>query len=140
MYREVHEEGEKVHTMGSRTRDLVATLLVVAVGIPYVGYLVRGDMPFVQDPRGMSATGLILGLVAFFVAAKQVPRRMTAALVVVSVVSLVVGVAALAFAETFVAEALLAVFMGSVLVTWGLAMSGHVLHEASDHRGRLSHA
>jgi hypothetical protein len=63
--------------MGSRSRDLVATLLVIAIGIPYVGYLVRGEMPFVQDPRGMSATGLVLGLVAFFAAARQVPRQMT---------------------------------------------------------------
>lgn len=35
-------------------RDLVATLLVAAIAIPYVGYLVNGEMPFVKDARGMA--------------------------------------------------------------------------------------
>ena len=124
--------------MGSRSRDLVATLLVIAIGIPYVGYLVRGDMPFIQDPRGMSATGLVLGLVAFFVAARNVPAQMKTPLTLVSVVSLLVGVAAVAFAETFVAEVILAVFMGSILLTWALAMAGHVVHQGSGHYSGLS--
>lgn len=42
-------------------RDLVATILVAAIGVPYVGYLVNGEMPFIKDPRGMSAVGLVLG-------------------------------------------------------------------------------
>ena len=45
-------------------RDLVATILVAAVGVPYVGYLVNGEMPFIKDPRGMSAVGLVLGAAA----------------------------------------------------------------------------
>jgi len=124
--------------MGSRSRDLVATLLVIAIGIPYVGYLVRGEMPFIQDPRGMSATGLALGIIAFFVAAREVPQQLKTPLTIVAVVSLVIGVAALAFAETFVAEALLAVFMISVLLTWALAMSGYVVHEGAGHYSGLS--
>jgi hypothetical protein len=126
-------EGKKVHIMGSKGRDLVATLLVVAIGIPYVGYLVRGEMPFIQDPRGMSATGLVLGLVAFLVAARDVPEQLKTALTVVAVVSLLLGVAALAFAEVAAAEVLLAVFMASILVTWALAMSGYVLSGTRRH-------
>ena len=38
-------------------RDGAATLLVAAVAVPYIGYLVRGSMPFVHDPRGMDITG-----------------------------------------------------------------------------------
>jgi hypothetical protein len=48
-------------------KDLIGTILVAAIAVPYIGYLVRGEMPFVKDPRGMSATGLILGGVAFLV-------------------------------------------------------------------------
>ena len=51
--------------MKLKARDLVATLLVVAIGIPYVGYLIDGDMPFVEDARGMAAVGLLLGVLAF---------------------------------------------------------------------------
>ena len=43
-------------------RDGIATLLVAAILVPYVGYLVNGEMPFIKDPRGMAATGLVLGL------------------------------------------------------------------------------
>ena len=47
-------------------RDLIATALLLAIGIPYVGYLVAGEMPLVEDARGMSAVGLLLGAVMFF--------------------------------------------------------------------------
>ena len=46
-------------------RDLIATALLLAIGIPYVGYLVAGEMPLVEDARGMSAVGLLLGAVMF---------------------------------------------------------------------------
>ena len=45
--------------MTIKPRDWVATLLVAAIAVPYIGYLIRGEMPFIQDPRGMSATGLV---------------------------------------------------------------------------------
>jgi len=126
--------------MGSKGRDLIATLLVLAIGIPYVGYLMRGDMPFIQDARGMSATGLVLGLVAFFVASRDVPQSLRITFLVVATASLLLGVAALAFAETAAAGILLAVFMGSILVVWMLVMSGYVLKPGSGQTGRLTHA
>lgn len=43
-------------------RDAAAGVLVAAFVVPYVGYTVRGTMPFLQDARGMGAT--ILGLTA----------------------------------------------------------------------------
>ena len=53
--------------MRLQTRDLVATILVALIAIPYVGYLVDGEMPFIEDPRGMAGTGLVLGIAAFLV-------------------------------------------------------------------------
>jgi hypothetical protein len=55
-------------------RDGVATLLVAAIVVPYIGYLVRGSMPFVQDPRSMAATGLMLGLAAAAVVGREAER------------------------------------------------------------------
>ncbi len=81
----------------------------------------------------MSATGLILGLVAFFVAARDVPEQLRTTVTPVSVVSLLLGVAALAFAEAAAAEVLLAVFMASILVAWALAMSGYVRTSTRHH-------
>jgi hypothetical protein len=43
-------------------RDVVATLLVAGVVVPYLGYLGWGRVPLLQDPRGMGAVGLVLGL------------------------------------------------------------------------------
>jgi hypothetical protein len=48
-------------------KDLITTALVAAVAVPYVGYLVRGEMPFIQDPRGMAGVGIV-GLVLSFAA------------------------------------------------------------------------
>ncbi|TQM36916.1 hypothetical protein [Pseudonocardia cypriaca] len=45
-------------------RDGVAPPLVSAIVVAHIGYLVRGSVPFVQDSRGMAATGLVLGRAA----------------------------------------------------------------------------
>jgi hypothetical protein len=45
----------------------VAALLVATIVVPYLGYLSWGGRPFVQDPTGMSAVGLILDAVAAYV-------------------------------------------------------------------------
>lgn len=112
-------------------RDLVATILVLAIAIPYVGYLIDGEMPFVQDARGMAAVGLLLGAAAYVVLRMgdefdKVGKIETAA----AVVSLALGLVALAFAETAAAEALLAVFMVSILVVFALELVDHsgVMH------------
>ena len=31
-------------------KDLIATLLIAAVVVPYVGYLIWGEMPFIPGP------------------------------------------------------------------------------------------
>ena len=53
--------------MRLQVRDLVATALVLAIAVPYVGYLVNGSMPYIEDARGMAAVGLLLGALAFVV-------------------------------------------------------------------------
>ena len=49
--------------MRLKSKDLLASILFAAIAVPYVGYLINGEMPFIKDPRGMSATGLALGVV-----------------------------------------------------------------------------
>ena len=46
-------------------KEALATALVIAILIPYVGYAIGGSMPLVADARGMGATGLIFGLAAW---------------------------------------------------------------------------
>ena len=98
-------------------RDAMATVLVLAVAIPYVGYLIRGEMPFIQDPRGMATTGVI-GLVLCFVA-WGVGIRSTFGRVMVFVGLGAIGLgiaAALVGAEG--SDLLLAVFMGAFAVVY----------------------
>jgi hypothetical protein len=114
----------KVGKMKFNFKDIVASLLVAAIVVPYIGYLMRGDMPFIQDPRGMAATGLILGLAAAAFAgrvmfAPGVWHRVT---LVIGVITLVVGVAAFWVATS---ELLLAMFMIGIVVTWALAELVH---------------
>ncbi|HET8561630.1 MAG TPA: hypothetical protein VFL69_13995 [Marmoricola sp.] len=107
-------------------RDLVATVLVVAVVVPYVGYLVRGEMPFIEDPRGMAAVGLVLGFFAFVVARSgDAFDRVGRAELALGTVTLVLGAVALALAETAAAEVLLAVFIGAIVVMWAVEMADH---------------
>ncbi|HET7278948.1 MAG TPA: hypothetical protein VFJ22_12780 [Dermatophilaceae bacterium] len=121
-------------------RDYVATILVAAIGVPYVGYLVNGEMPFVKDARGMSGVGLVLGIAAFLVlrtgdAFDRVGKVETG----IAIGSLLLGLAALAFAEAGAAEILLAVFMASILIVWAVELADHagLVHA---HAGPAAHA
>lgn len=124
--------------MRVQIRDLVATALVLAIAVPYVGYLVNGSMPYIEDARGMAAVGLLLSALAFVVmrSGDELDRagKVEAA---IALVSLGLGLVALAFAETAAAEVLLAVFMVSVLVVWAVEMVDHAgvthWHEAAMH-------
>lgn len=122
--------------MRLKLRDLIGTVLVLAIGVPYVGYLVNGEMPFVQDPRGMSAVGLVLGTIAFLVLRSGDPLDRTGkGEIVAAGASLALGVAALVLAEAAFAEVLLAVFMASILVVWLVEIVDHAglvhMHAAS---------
>jgi len=104
----------------------VATVLVAAIAVPYVGYLINGEMPFIKDPRGMSAIGLVLGVVAVLVLRRDdLFDRIGKAETGLAVVALVLGLVALALAETAAAEVLLAVFMGSILIVWAVELLDH---------------
>jgi Na+-transporting NADH:ubiquinone oxidoreductase subunit NqrB len=126
--------------MRGKTRDLLATILVAAIAVPYIGYLVNGDMPLIQDPREMSATGLVLGVLAFQVLRRgDAFDRLGKIEIGLGLVSLALGLVALILAETAAAEILLAVFMGSILVVWAVELMDHVgiLHGA--HSTALRH-
>jgi hypothetical protein len=113
--------------MRLRLRDLIATILVAAIGIPYVGYLINGEMPFIKDPRGMSGLGLILGTAAFLVLrGGDAVDRLGKVETGLAALSLVLGVVALVLAETAATEVLLAVFMVSILVVWAVELLDHV--------------
>jgi hypothetical protein len=107
-------------------RDLVATVLVLAIAVPYIGYLINGEMPYIQDPRGMAAVGLLLGAAAFLVLRTGDEYDKAGKIESgVALVALVLGLFALAFAETAAGEILLAVFMGSILVVWAMELLDH---------------
>jgi hypothetical protein len=124
--------------MKLKFKDLLATILFAAIAIPYVGYLINGEMPFIKDPRGMSATGLILGVVAFLVMRQDdLFDRVGKAETTLAAVSLVLGLVALGLAETAAAEVLLAVFMGSILVVWAVELMDHAGILPGGHRTEL---
>ena len=103
--------------------DGLATVAIAAIAAPYIGYLVNGSMPFIHDPRGMSGVGLALGAVAFL--ALNQAASMGAVERTLAGGSLVLGLVALASAETFAAEVLLAVFLGTIALVWALELGEH---------------
>lgn len=107
-------------------KDLFATLLIGAVAVPYIGYLLRGEMPPIEDAHGMAGTALVFGAVACLVMWRGDPWDRTgkgeAAL---AVVSLGLGLAAFELSETAAADLLLAVFMVSLVLVWLVKVSDH---------------
>lgn len=106
-------------------RDIVATLLVAAIVIPYIGYLVNDGMPFIKDSRGMAGTALILGLAACAIGGSAtgtpgIVVKLTGAL---GVLTLTLGFATLLTEH----EVLLALFIGSIVLLWAIATVRHVV-------------
>jgi hypothetical protein len=107
-------------------RDGIAAVFVTAIIVPYVGYLVRGEMPFIQDPRGMSAIALVLGAAAFLTAGRISAATMTGRVEIgAGLCALVLGIVTVTLAETAAAEVLLGVFVGAVVVVWAIQMLHH---------------
>jgi hypothetical protein len=97
-------------------RDGIAGLLTLGLLVPYIGYLAWGEMPFIEDARGMSATALVLGAAAFLTAGRITVSSMVGKIEAsFAVVTLALGITAFAFAETATAEALLAIFVVAVV-------------------------
>lgn len=122
--------GREVSSMKLRLRDLLATLLVLAVGVPYVVYLATGALPTsIGDFGGMAFVGLVLGSAAFLVQSSgdrlDRPARMEEA---VAAVVFVIGLLALVLSEAgaAVAEVMIAVFMSAILVVWALETLNHL--------------
>jgi len=112
-------------------KDAVATLLLAAIVVPYAGYLAWGSMPFILDPTGMAAVGIILGAIAAYVGgwivvrAGNAMRYLTATL---GLVSLALGLLALAGENLFTAtvwEYVLGGFIASIVLLWGIAIGRH---------------
>ena len=117
--------------MRVKLKDLFATLLMAAIAVPYIGYLVRGEMPLIEDPRGMAGTGVFFGAVALFVMWRGDAFDWTGkAETAMAVVSLALGVAAYELSGTGAADVLLAVFMVSIALVWMVKLLDHtgVLH------------
>lgn len=103
-------------------RDAIATLITAAVVVPFVGYSIRGSMPFLQDPRGMAGVGIVgvvLLALSFGPAAFRAPRT-GVVLTVVGLVALGFGVAAL-IAET--SWTLLVPMVAGVVALWVLGLT-----------------
>lgn len=106
-------------------RDILATLVVAAVVVPFIGYSVRGSMPFVQDPRGMAGVGIAGCLLTFAVLGRE--RLGTGAfervMVTLGVLTLGFGIAALIAETTW---ALLVPMVAGLVIIWAAVL----LHDA----------
>ncbi len=106
-------------------RDLLATLITAAVVVPFVGYSVRGSMPFVQDPRGMAGVVIVGTVLAFAVFGRRAFGTGTFEMLMVTLGVLTLGFAIAALiAETV--WALLVPAMAGLVLMWALAL----LHDA----------
>lgn len=128
-------------------RDAVATILVAAIAVPYIGYLINGSMPFVQDPTGMAGVGLILGFAAALVGGWIALREgtvTTITTVALGIVALGAGIVALVSEHLFdpmAREIVLGGFMVTIAVMWGVALLRHsgILPEETHPTSRLGH-
>ncbi len=111
--------------------DVVATVAVAAIAVPYAGYLLYGGMPYLQDPRGMAAMALVLGGVAFAAAWWGTGGvGLARAEVAIATLALAIGITTLILAESSFAGSLLAAFMATGFVAWLIVILNHVLRGA----------
>ena len=112
-------------------RDAMATLIVAAVVIPFVGYSARGTWPLVEDPRGMAAVGSVGALLAVWAFGRDAFSSGTfgAVMTVLAVIAVGFGVAALIAENSW---PLLVPMVAGLVMVWLLG----VLHDAGSLTGR----
>lgn len=104
-----------------RIRDLLALLLLVAVLVPYVGYLVDGEMPLIENAQAMASTGLLMGGLAFWVIrGGRRPLRLGKVEAGAAGLALVLYILTIALGSTSAAELLLGAFICSLLLVFTL--------------------
>ena len=107
------------------TRDLLGTLIIAAVLVPFIGYSARGSMPFVQDPRGMSGVIIAGALLAFAAFGRKALGTGTYEWVMITLGVLTLGFAIAALiAETV--WALLVPAVAGLVLMWAMAL----MHDA----------
>ena len=113
-------------------RDLLATLIVAAVVVPFIGYSARGSMPFVEDPRGMAGVGIVGSLLAFIAFGRKGfgTGSFERVMVTLAVVTIGFGIAAL-IAETV--WALLVPMVAGLVLMWALALMHDAGYVAPEH-------
>lgn len=112
-------------------RDAIATIIVAAIVVPFVGYLAWGSVPFIQDPVGMSAVGLVGGGIAAYVggwlefAEGAYAAGLKGGLAILSLVLGVLTLVSENFLTLGVRDGLLAAFIGTIVLMWGFAIADH---------------
>jgi hypothetical protein len=110
-------------------KDTVATALVAATVVAYIGYLTFGSVPFAEDVRGMAAVGLVLGFASRRVGGRhEFPHERLA--FAGGLGSMALGIVALATEN----ELVLAAFMASIVALWAAAV---YVHSGHGHPGRV---
>jgi len=107
-------------------RDAVAALLMAGIITPYAGLLVRGRVPYVEDVRTMAAVALVLGGSAILIADQlSIATLFGRVEIGFALITLALGVIAMAFATTTFGQLLLGAFVMGILLTWGVQLLDH---------------
>jgi hypothetical protein len=115
-------------------KDAVATVILAAVAIPYIGYVVWGRVPLVDDPRGMAAVGII-GLVLSFTAwGVGLHSVFGKSMLLLGLAALGLGVAALLVGSEG-SELLLAFFMAALAIVYVAEIAYHASGEPQHRTG-----
>lgn len=120
--------------MKLQRKDLGATLLMVAIAVAYIGFLIRGEWPPIEDARGMTGTAFVFAVVTYSVLWRgDALDRRGRWEAVMAAVSLAFGVTVYELSDSGAAQPLLAVFMLSILGVWMVKLLDHVgaLHSRS---------
>jgi len=117
---------ERRTAMRLRARDVIALMLVAAAVVPYVGYLIEGEMPLISSTREMASTGIFFGALAFWIIrGGNRPGRLGRIEAGLAVLAATVYVVTIALAATAAADLLLAAFMLAVVVVFAVDFLDH---------------
>jgi len=123
-------------------RDVIATLLVAATALLYVDVVGGSTVGFISDARGVASVGLVLGLVACAVAGESVTVSKPGTWRMIAGVLVAVLVASGLLTVIIDEWAVVAVFMGALVVLWAGTTLHHLYGTSPTikHRTHATHA
>jgi len=97
--------------------NLVTTLLITTITIPYINYLINNKIPFIKNTHNITNINLILNTATYLILKTNTPfNQLNKIKTTITIISLILKLITLTFTKTTTTKILLTIFIKSIFI------------------------